>query len=219
MQLLPRHSILSWPGGFALLAVLTILAGCANKNEQIMELQARNRELRQQLRQSKQTIDSQENTIRRQNEQIDNLSELGSERLAVLFTVERIKLGRYSGGTKLDDMPGDDGIRVYITPQDEAGRSVTAAGSISVDVFDLAEKSQPLLMSYSFSPTEAKEHWYSGGLANHYSIICPWKDSLPAGDEVTVRVKFIDYLTGQTFTATKQCRISPPSANQHSPAE
>ena len=208
----PSRSLMSCPGGFVLLAVLTILAGCANKNEQLMELQTRNRELRQQLRLSEQTIDTQKDTIRRQTEQINNLSELGPERLQVLFKVERIKLGRYSGGTKLDDMPGDDGIRVYITPQDEAGRAVTAAGSINVGVFDLAEKSQPLLMSYSFSPAEAKKHWHSGGLANHYSITCPWKDALPSGDEVTVRVKFIDYLTGQTFTAIKQCRICPPGA-------
>ena len=213
-QPLCRRSILTWPGGLALLAVLAILVGCANKDEQLMELQTRHRELRQQLRQSQQTIETQEDTIRRQTEQISNLSGLGPERLEVLFKVESIKLGRYSGGTNLDGKPGDDGVRIYIIPQDETGRTVTAAGSIDVDVFDLADKNQSLLMSYSFSPAEAKKHWYSGGLANHYSITCPWKDTLPSGDEVTVRVKFIDYLTGQAFTATKQCRVSLPFAKQ-----
>ena len=209
-----RRSILTWPNGLALLAVLAVLVGCANKDQQLLELQTRNRELRQQLRQSQQTIDTQEDAIRQQTEQINNLSGLGPERLEVLFKVESIKLGRYSGGTNLDGKPGDDGVRIYIIPQDETGRTVTAAGSIDVDVFDLADKNQPLLMSYSFSPAEAKKHWYSGGLANHYDITCPWKDTLPSGDEVTVRVKFIDYLTGQTFTATKQCHVSLPLAKQ-----
>ena len=218
-QPLCRRSILTWLSGLALLVVLTILVGCANKDQQLLELQTRNRELRQQLRQSQQTIETQEDTIHGQTEQINNLSRLGPERLEVLFKVERIELGRYSGGTPLDEKPGDDGIKIYIIPQDEAGRTVTAAGSIEIDVFDLADKNQSLLMSYSFSPAEAKKHWYSGGLANHYSITCPWKDTLPSGDEVTVRVKFIDYLTGQTFTATKQCQIRPPTLKQQPPAE
>ena len=208
------RSILTWLSGLALLAVLAVLVGCANKDQQLLELQTQNSELRQQLRQSQQTIETQEDNIRRQTEQISNLSRLGPERLEVLFKVERIKLGRYSDGTNLDGKPGDDGLKVYIIPQDEAGRTVTAAGSIEIDVFDLADKSAPLLMNYSFSPAEAKKHWFSGGLANHYDITCPWKDTLPSGDEVTVRVKFTDYLTGQTFTATKQCHVSLPLAKQ-----
>ena len=218
-QPLCRWSIPAWPRSLALLLSLTILAGCANKDEQLLELQTQNRQLRRQLRQSGQTIDAQQDTIHRQTEQIDNLSKIGPQRLELLFKVERIKLGRHSGGTKLDSQPGDDGIRVYIVPQDDAGRTVTAAGSIDIDVFDLADKRESLLMSYSFSPAEARKHWRSGGLANHYSITCPWKDAVPSGSEVTVRVKFVDYLTGQTFTATKQCPIRLPAANQKPASE
>ena len=210
-QLYSRWSLLLRLSGVALLAVFV---GCANKDAQLLEAHNKNRELRQQLRQSEQTIETQQDTIRRQVEQITNLSELGPERLEVLFRVERIKLGRYTGGTNLDNQPGDDGVRIYIIPQDEAGRTATAAGSIEVDVFDLTDKSQPLLMSYSLSPTEAKQYWHSGGLANHYSITCPWRDALPSGNEITIRVKFIDYLTGQTFTATRQCKINLPAVHQ-----
>ena len=205
-----RWSFLLRLSGAALLAVFV---GCANKEAQLLEAHNKNRELRQQLHQSEQTIESQQDTIYTQAEQITNLSKLGPERLEILFKVESIKLGRYSGGTDLDGQPGDDGIRVYITPQDEAGRTVTAAGSIEVDVFDLADKSQPLLMSYFFSPAQAKQHWHAGGLANHYSITCPWQDVLPSGNEITIRVKFIDYLTGQAFTATKPCSIRLPASD------
>ena len=193
--------------------LLAVFVGCANKDAQLAEAQNQNHELRQQLRQSQQTTETQQDTIHRQAEQIRNLSELGPERLDILFKVQRIKLGRYSGGTNLDENPGDDGVRVYIIPQDDAGRTVTAAGSIQVDVFDLTEKSEPLLMSYSFSPDQAKQHFRAGGLTNHYNITCPWKDALPSGNEITIRVKFIDYLTGQSFTATKQCHIRPPAVD------
>ena len=210
-----------WCFPFALCGsvLLAVFVGCANKDAQLAEAQTQNLQLRQQLRQSQQTAETQQDTIDRQAEQITNLSELGPQRLDMLFKVQRIKLGRYSGGTNLDEKPGDDGVRVYIIPQDDADRTVTAAGSIEVNVFDLVEKSEPLLMSYSFSPEKAKQYWHAGGLANHYNITCPWKDSLPSGNEITIRVKFVDYLTGQTHTATKQCAIRPPGSNQNVEAE
>lgn len=202
---------------FLLLPISSILlivsVGCTNKDARLLEAQDQNRQLSQQLRQSQQTIEAKQDQISRQSEQIENLTDLGPKRMDVLFTVDRIKLGRYSGGTSLDDMPGDDGVKVYIIPQDDAGRTVTAAGSIEVNVFDLAEKDAPLLMSYSFSAEKVRKHWHSGGLANHYAITCPWKDALPSGNEITIRVKFVDYLTGQTFTATKQCQIRPPTVD------
>ena len=212
----PRWSFLLW----LISAIpLAIFAGCANKDAKLLEAQTQNRQLRQQLRQSQEIIETQQDTISRQTEQIDNLTNLGPGRLDVLFTVDRIKLGRYTGGTNLDEVPGDDGVRVYIIPQDDAGRTVTAAGSIEVNVFDLAHTTEPLLMSYSFSPPQARQHWHGGGLANHYDITCPWKDTLPSGNEITIRVKFVDYLTGQAFTATKECRIRPAAPNQHQPTE
>lgn len=209
----------SFPLALSGSVLLAVFVGCANKDAQLAEAHTQNRELRQQLRQSQQTTETQQDTIDSQAEQIRNLSELGPERLDMLFKVQRIKLGRYSGGTNLDGLPGDDGVRVYIIPQDDVGRTVTAAGSIEVNVFDLAEKSEPLLMSYSFSPEKAKQHWQAGGLANHYNITCPWKDALPSSNEITLSVKFVDYLTGQAFTATKQCRIRLPNSNQQLPVE
>ena len=190
------------------LAGLMSLAGCAVKTDEVLELQRDKLELQRQLRQAEGTLAAQRETLRRKDEQISTLSKLGPERLEVLFAVEKIELGRYTGGTNLDEKGGDDGVRVYMIPKDQAGRTVTAVGSVEIDVFDLARKEESLLMSYSFTAAEAKEHWQSGGLANHYSFTCPWKDREPLGDEITIRVKFVDYLSGRSFTATKQCSIN-----------
>ena len=186
------------------------LVGCADTDEQILLLQKQNQKLERQLDQAQQDIAERQSTIAGKDRQIASLSELGPDRrevLKVVFKVEKIALGRYTGGANLDDKIGDDGVRVYVIPKDQAGRTVTAAGSVEIDVFDLAQKDKPLLMSYSFSPVQAKEHWRSGALANHYNFACPWKNALPTGDQITISVKFVDYLTGQTFTATKQCPI------------
>ena len=202
------------PRSVLLLAALVGLAGCAEKNDQLLQLETENRQLQRQLRQTQQKLAQNQNTLIQKDQQISELLKLGPKRLEVLFQVEKIKLGRYTGGTNLDEKPGHDGVRVYLIPQDHAGRTVTASGSIDIDVFDLALKDHPLLMSYSFTPAKAKEHWRSGSLANHYNITCPWKDTLPSGNELTIRVSFGDYLTGKTFTATKQCTISNPRPQQ-----
>ncbi len=194
----------------AALAGLVILAGCAAKTDQVLELQREKSGIQGQLRQAEQTIAEQQEALRGKDEQISSLLELGAGRLEELFVVEKIKLGRYSGGINLDKTGGDDGVRVYVIPQDEAGRTVTAAGSVEIDVFDLAQKEESLLMSYSFTAAQAKEHWRGGGLANHYSFTCPWKDREPLGNEITVRVKFVDYLSGRNFTASRQCRVRNP---------
>ncbi len=204
-------------GRLVVLAGLLSLVGCVAKTDEVLELQRDNRELHGQLRQAKETISAQHETLSRKDEQINSLSKLGPERLEVLFAVEKIKLSRYTGGFDPDKTGGDDGVRVYMIPQDEGGRTVTAAGSVEIDVFDLAQKEESLLMSYSFTAAQAKDHWQGGGLANHYSFTCLWKDALPTGNEITIRVKFIDYLTGRTFTATKQCPIRNPAPNQHHP--
>lgn len=194
--------------GLALPIAAVILAGCVSQSKPSADLLVRNSRLESELRQARQTIDVQQGAIKELQAQADTLSELGSDdRLEHLFQVDKISLGRYTGGTKLDDEPGDDGVRVYLTPQDADGRTVTAAGSVEIEVFDLAVKDEPLLMTYSFDVAQAKEHWQSGALANHYNFTCPWKENPPAGDEVTIRVTFTDYLTGKTLTATTQCSI------------
>ncbi len=187
---------------------LMSLAGCAVKTEEVQELQRDKLDLQRQLRQAEGTISEQQKTLRQKDEQISTLSGLGPEQLKVLFTVEKIDLGRYTGGTNLDKKGPDDGVRVYLIPQDQSGRTVTAAGRVEIDVFDLARKEESLLMSYSFTAAEAKDQWRSGGFANHYSFTCPWKDKEPLGEEITIRVKFVDYLSGRSFAATKQCRIN-----------
>ena len=47
-----------------------------------------------------------------------------------LYVAYGIKFARLTGGVDLDTQkPGDEGLRVYITPVDETGQTVQAAGS------------------------------------------------------------------------------------------
>lgn len=153
-------------------------------------------------------------TIAAQGTQIKTLQALGSRRLEKLFYVTSIKLGRYTGGVNLDGKEGDDGIRVYLIPQDADGHTLKAAGHVRVQLFDLAagEKGR-LIATCEFAVETIGKKWAGGFLTKHYKFDCPWK-SPPGHAEITVRASFTDYLTGKEFTAQKVCKVDLPPAGK-----
>jgi len=144
--------------------------------------------------------------------QIDSLMKLGDKRLEAIFHVVRIELGRYTGGFDSDGKPGQDAIKVYLDPIDADGSTIKAAGDVTIQLYDLAaDPKANLLGEYHWSVAEISKQWSSGFVAYHYSFVCPFK-SPPAHDEITIRVEFVDYLTGKTFTAQKAVKVELPPA-------
>jgi len=129
-----------------------------------------------------------------------------------LFTVERIELGRYTAGVDLDKKPGDDGVRVYLQPIDRGGDLVKAAGSISVQLFDLSRPEKNLIGRCDVPADAAGKLWFGGLGRSHYRFDVRWTTP-PAAPEVTVRASFTDLLTGKTFTAQKTCKVTPAPAS------
>ncbi|MGC9453688.1 MAG: hypothetical protein ACP5HU_02380 [Phycisphaerae bacterium] len=144
-------------------------------------------------------------------QQLDTLRELGPGRLEKLYTVSQIKLGSRTGGVNLDDDPGDhEAVKVFLQPVDARGDVLKAAGSATVELYDLAAgESDNLIGRYEWSVDELAGAWYSGFLAYHYALECPW-DEPPAHEEITVRVTFTEYLTGKSFTAQTVCTVRLP---------
>ena len=64
--------------------------------------------------------------------------DLHPKRLEKLFHVKSINLGRHTGGTDMDGKPGDDGIKVFLLPTDAEGSVIKVAGSVTIQLFDLA---------------------------------------------------------------------------------
>ena len=151
--------------------------------------------------------------VAEQSKQIGSLQALGAKRLDKLFHVTRIELGRYTGGIDIDKKPGHDGVRVYVKPIDQHGSTLKAAGSVTVQVYDLALPAEKTLIgTYTWTVDQAAKMWKSGFVAYQYSFTCPWKTAPPRHRDLTVRVTFLDYLTGKTFTAQKLCKVDLPSA-------
>lgn len=154
-------------------------------------------------------------TLADRQEQIARLQNFGDKRLDLLFHVDRIELGSHTGGVDLNGDGADEGIRVFLTPIDQHGTTLKAAGEIDVELYDLAAPpTANLLKKCHWTVEQAAKDWASGLFGHHYSLTCPWDGRIPQHDGITVRVTFADYLTGKAFTAQAVCKVKLPAASQ-----
>jgi len=143
-------------------------------------------------------------------QQADTLRGLGDKRLERLFHVERIEIGQYTGGVDTDGEPGDDAVKVFLSPLDRDGSVLKAAGDVTLRLHDLAEGEGTLVGERTWTVDELSAQWASGFLTYHFSFVCPFT-ARPSHREITVHATFVDYLTGRTFTAQKACEIALPA--------
>jgi hypothetical protein len=177
----------------------------ANMLLEIEQLRTRNKELHKQLLQ--------------RDEQILALQNLGDKRLDRLYTVRRISLASGTGGASTDDKPGDDAVKVNVAPIDQYGSVLKAAGSVKVQVFDLAmPQAGNLLAECDYDPNVAAKNWSSGLFSSYYSFTLPLPAEPLAHSELTVRVEFTEYLTGKTFTAQQVIKVALPPKPATQPA-
>jgi hypothetical protein len=150
-----------------------------------------------------------ENRVAQQSEQITTLQGLGEARMDDLYYVDSVTLGKFTGGWDFDGDDIEDGVRVFIVPQDQYDSLLKSAGSVKVQLYDLnADPSEVLLAERTWTPAEMTDAWASGFMGSHFSLDCPWTQATPTGSDVTVRVEFVDSLTGKTFRAQKLCAIN-----------
>ena len=143
-----------------------------------------------------------------QKKRIDTLVAIGPDRLQKLYYPTSLKLGQYTGGADLDGQPGDDGVKVFLRPNDANGDTIKAAGSVSIQLYDLALGSDKTLIGeYKWSVEELAKAFSSGFIAYHYTLTCPWKNGQPKHDQITMRLEFVDYITGKTLSIQKLCKV------------
>ena len=163
---------------------------------------------RTELRQAQDRVHELEGTNRllaeslvQRDAQVQTLSGLGEKRLEQIVTADRIGLGKWSGGVDTDGKGPDDGVKVYLKVFDKDGVPIRTTGSAKVQVYDLAaDPDDTLLLEQEWAADELTNKWSSGLMSYNYSLEIPWQKGLPKHSEITMRVTFVDYLTGKTFT-------------------
>ncbi len=193
--------------------LLLALPSCTSPGERARFIQA-NDALRYEKERLQDIVAQRDGTIANLHGQIRNLEGFSPDRPVDLFAPVTLEIASLSGGSDYDDMPGDDGVTVYLRPRDADGDIVKVPGRITIQLLDLdnANSASPRLLGvYVFDdPDKLRKTWHGRFATQHYTLKCPFPPGTepPATRRVTVSVEFVDYLTGQTLTALKEVPIS-----------
>lgn len=163
----------------------------------------------------KDTVAKQKNDLTARQASIDELNKqlatcrgLSAEDLKRIFYPEKIVIASLSGGEDYDGKPGDDGVTVYLQPEDRKGDIIKVAGAIRVELYDLANPpGTNQLGIYDFTVDQVVDLWYGQLMTNHFTLRCPWQHGAPKHPEITVRITFVDYLTKRVLAAQTVVKV------------
>ncbi len=210
--------------GPVVLSIL-LMAGCVPERSETTNKPAPGDEkLLSRIRKLEQEKDGLQMVIVDQQKQIRGLQALGEgKRLEKIFHVSKISIGRHTGGVDTDGQPGHDAIKVFLRPIDKDGSTMKAAGDVKIQIYDLAlPEDETLVGEYKWPVDKMSKHWSGGFMTYYFSFVCPWKKtSPPKHKKLTVRVEFVDYLTGKMFVAQEVCevRVKPTPKAATKPAK
>ncbi|MBC7785122.1 MAG: hypothetical protein H7144_14905 [Burkholderiales bacterium] len=191
----------------AALIGVAMATGCAKPNPANIALRRQVQELETVVAELRTARQVDQNTIRKLESDRPTVPTLPAERLAALFTAHGIALGRLTGGADFDSKkPGDEGLKIYLTPTDDTGDDVKAAGSVTVETFDLSA-GDVRIGKWEFSAVDARKLWNGAGLLYEYVLPCAWQSAPPAHEQLTIKVTFTDELTGRVFSAQKAVTV------------
>lgn len=134
---------------------------------------------------------------------------LPAEKMQRLFTASGIKFKNLTLGEDLDpSKPGDEGFKIAIAPFDQFRQEFKTAGSLKVELFDLAA-ADTRLGTWTIDTPEAQTHWLSTPVIDGYVLTFAWQTP-PSGTKLLVKATFTEELTGGKFEATADLNITPP---------
>lgn len=189
------------------------LTGCLSANtgdSRITEIQ----QLEDRIQAQDREIVQQKSQIAEQARQIQTLQGLSEpDRLARLIHVDKIRLQSLSGGYD-DDRDGiDDGAVAYLQLLDAQGDVIKAAGSVVMEVYDLAAPdAERQVLLHQLDSEQLAATWFGRFMTSHYSIKAPWPSGrMPAHKSLTIVVRFTELLTGESFEVQQSVKVNGPA--------
>jgi hypothetical protein len=205
-----------------LFSLAPLAGGCfliKNPDKANIALRKENQQQKDRITELERKAQGDDAMIRSLQEQRGTLPTLPRDRLQKLFTTHDIKLGRLTGGADLDPAkPGHEGLKIYVAPIDETGDPIKAAGTFTIEAFDLSRQQGAKIGTWTFDPAAGRAAWTS--ILNRYNYVftCPWQTP-PGGADVHLVVTFMDELTQVQFKETVDVKVDvPPTAPQSSPS-
>jgi outer membrane lipopolysaccharide assembly protein LptE/RlpB len=183
------------------LAVI-FLAGCGVGSRRMSPAELKARNLEREKAQLAEQLEQREVEIAQLQAQIKILSALPEGKRQNPYTISAVKITRL---TSFYDKDGDgrrEKLVVYFQPVDPDGDILKAAGSVSVQLWNLNNPSgQALLGQWQVQPQELRKLWFDSLVSSSYRLTfdAPVSTEALAGP-LTVKATFADYFTGQLFS-------------------
>lgn len=202
---------------FVLALGLALLPGCANRRQELVESELRQKE--RELEELKSKVDHRDGEVRALEMELELLLRKAAKEAkdtpsaaGESVILKRIRLGRMTGGLRQDVRVGaDDALQVLIEPIDTDDHVVKVPGSARIDVFEIATNgTKTFLSQWDVSAREMRRAWDSpliGGAA--YRLTFPWKVQ-PTTERIRIVVKFTT-LAGELFEDEKDVSITLPA--------
>jgi hypothetical protein len=192
-------------------ALLPFVGGCflfKKPSKANIDLRKQNQELQSRFDELERKSAGDAAMVRALQDRNGVLPTLPRDRLAKLFTTHGLKLGKLTGGADLDPKtPGDEGLKVYVTPIDETGDALKAAGAFKVEAFDTSRGSGEKIGEWSFDVDASRKMWSSVLGRHNYVLTCPWQKTKPAGGNLHLKITFVDELTQAKFEKTTDVKV------------
>lgn len=186
---------------FFLAAAMVFLAGCGIGSERKSPLSVKVETLQREKAETTGDLEQCRVENEQLQQQVKALTALPGDRGENPYKLTSVRISRFTGFYDDDKDGRREKLLVYLQPIDENGDIFKAAGTVSVQLWNLDDPNngQALLGRWQVSPAELRKHWIAA-LVSEYRI--PLDVSLTPGllaRPLTVKVTFTDYLTGDLF--------------------
>jgi len=187
----------------AALAVCALVSGCDRGTEKNLFGQVKL------LAEEKTELKLQVEKLQDENEELTKrvkmLTALGPDvRLEVLGRLESIEISARSGLYDKDKDGTKETLVVYVRTIDDAGDAIKAAGCVEVQLWDLEAEDHARLAQWRIKPEELKRLWSSTVMTSYFRLTFDVSELLRDNEkELTVKVTFTDYITGNVLRKQK----------------
>ena len=117
-------------------------------------------------------------------------------------------------GHNFDEVPGDDGLYLVVTPMNASGQSLNQAGTLTVIVEDAAEEADHgRIGAWEFTPEQLAETLEPIGASQGFHLSLPWQEKKPTSKTVTVFLRYTSDI-GRIHVNQREVQIRVPSAEK-----
>ena len=134
--------------------------------------------------------------------QIQALSAVPQDQRANPYELTTIRVAKISNFFDKNNDGKQEKLIVYIQPIDAEGDIVKAAGTVSVQLWNLNNPNgEALLGQWKVEPTELRKLWFDS-FTTGYRLTFDRPEAVGVFSEpLTLKITFMDYLTGKSFRA------------------